>query len=647
MKVCLLCCLALLGLAFNGCRPQLPPVKPGTLSLEDAEKTIAQLSDSIAKGTTDPKIYLECGKAYTQKARVLLRKREVRWEVPEEVPDQLEKAVNLLSKGITLDPLLAELYYHRGVALSLQGRDWSRILASLETARRLDPNNVEVLTRLGAAYLDRSGIMLNSVINRVALPVWIERSQKVLEGAIGLDPMYAEAHLRLGDINFIEGHFQTALQEYSRAIELGIQDPDECMQLSSMYPRCAADDLQQLAIKIPKVALLPMLPAFGVLASPPLSFNGIQRYLLERAIALDTNYSQPLAWLIPRLVSTGDTVGALNCYFKLQRMDATRGLIQYYSGPYSVYLFYSREAVEFLRAATRMAPEDYIPHLHLGYIYAEALEKNTQGKGIPAKNQTYGWMYTRLDDAIVEYEKAITLNPHSGAAYTGLASISAIKGDTTQALQYLQNALATKDTTISAKVIESLIELNRLDDVSRLVASLVKRPRKRSEFYAYIADSYLGRGDVQNAERYCSKSLAENGRNRSAEETMGMILAKKSNAAYESLLGCEVVANDGVRVAVIAADTSTPLSLLKASNWYYLPEPELASPASYYNTESPYGGVYGAMSPFNPNTTTPPRIMRGGTFVSYLSDNPNIKPRVPASRLVGFLRELSTRSKGK
>lgn len=639
-----LLCLVFLCLAFNGCRPKLPTATPGAFSLEDAEKTIARLSDSVSRGTKDPNIYLECAKAYLQKAKVLLRRREVRWETPEEVTDQLGKAADLLSKGITLDPLSADLYYHRGIALSLQGKDWSRILASLETARRLDPNNVEILTRLGTAYLDRSGIRLNSVINRSALPVWIERSQKVIEGALGLDPTYAEAHLRLADIYFTQGHFQKALEEYGRSIELGIQDPDDCMELSAMYPFCAEEALAETARKIPKAVLMPMLPAAVLFASPLLSFHGIQRYLLERAVALDTTYAEPLAWLIPQHIWLGDTTRAITCYFKLH---AGRGLVQFYNGPYSVYMFYSQESEAFLRAASRMAPNDYVPHLHLGNLYEGFLERNPQRKGIPAKNQTYGWMCTRLDDAIVEYERAITLNPRSGAAYVGLSSISAIKGDTTQALKFLQSALSTNDTTISLKVIEHLIDLNRLEDASRLVTTLVKRPRKRSEIYATIAISYLESGDLQRAEQYCLRSLAEDDRNSSADESMGVIYGRKSDAMYRSLLGCDVVANDGVRVAVIVADTVTPLSFVKATLWYYLPQPELASPASALNTESPYGGVYGAMSPFNPNTTTPPRIVCGGTFVTYLSDNPNIKPRVPASRLVGFLRELSTRSNGK
>jgi tetratricopeptide (TPR) repeat protein len=380
-----------------------------------------------------------------------------------------------------------------------------------------------------------------------------------------------------------------------------------------------------------------------LMSSEELAFRRVRIYLIQRAVALDTNSARSLAWLIPRLVSAGDTSQAIECYYKLHRASPTSRFRDLYGEVGQAWGFYSKGAVVFFLAAIQRDRDNYFLHRDLGDLYSSILERDVVGRGVKAKNQLDGFFYTYLDSAVAEYETAIKLNPHASAPHVGLASVRLIEGDTTRALSSLMSAFATNDTTIPMTAFYDLIDIGRLDDASRLAGIYLKNPRRRCDAYAGIATSYFTEGNDRRAEEYFLRSLAENVRSLNAEDAIGRIYARSGNESYRSLLGCEVIAHDGVFVATVSADTTRPLSLLKTDSpglWFTLPDIHMVSPASRHNLESPYGGMHGLLSPFNQRTTTPPRIMRGESFVAYLTDNPTIKPRVSATRLVGYLSEL-------
>ena len=159
-----------------------------------------------------------------------------------------------------------------------------------------------------------------------------------------------------------------------------------------------------------------------------------------------------------------------------------------------------------------------------------------------------------------------------------------------------------------------------------------------------------GIGDSRRAEEFYLKSLAEDDRHTWADEGTGRIYARRSEKTYMSLLGDELVGDDGVLLGLITPDTSNRSSFLKSN--LYDPDEEITADdtiqvASRFVSHNKYCGPDGPLSPFNRNSRRPPRIERQGSFVAYLSDNPRITPRISASRLVGFLMELNAEKKGK
>ena len=231
-----------------------------------------------------------------------------------------------------------------------------------------------------------------------------------------------------------------------------------------------------------------------------------------------------------------------------------------------------------------------------------------------------------------------------GSPYSALGSIYLNRGDSAKAREFFRSALSTKDSNAWRHVFEGYVDMDRLEEASQLVEASTKNHLRKSFAYVRIADRYLVKGITKSAEKYYLKSLAESDRIQwGAEDAMGRLCARMSNKEHASLIGCEIRAEDGFTIGVVTPDTSNPGSFLK-TNFRFDSQDTLIS--RYYSL-SEYGGPDGSMSPFNRRSAKPPRIMRGRSFVAYLTDNPNITPRFSASRLVGFLTELNAEKRKK
>lgn len=54
------------------------------------------------------------------------------------------------------------------------------------------------------------------------------------------------------------------------------------------------------------------------------------------------------------------------------------------------------------------------------------------------------------------------------------------------------------------------------------------------------------------------------------------------------------------------------------------------------NRYSPYGGRYSSLSPFNPNTSTPPQVYHGGKAIAYLTVNTRFRPRIHLDEIMNW-----------
>ncbi len=102
------------------------------------------------------------------------------------------------------------------------------------------------------------------------------------------------------------------------------------------------------------------------------------------------------------------------------------------------------------------------------------------------------------------------------------------------------------------------------------------------------------------------------------------------------LLGAEIVAEDGQPLGIIILDQFDSRSIMN-------PRSDFGSKAgrkSIFNQLGNYGGQFSLLSPYNGVTTTPPKIFKNGAFITYLTINPRISPRLDPYFLMGWLNSI-------
>ncbi|MCE5239058.1 hypothetical protein LLH23_11250 [bacterium] len=98
--------------------------------------------------------------------------------------------------------------------------------------------------------------------------------------------------------------------------------------------------------------------------------------------------------------------------------------------------------------------------------------------------------------------------------------------------------------------------------------------------------------------------------------------------------GAEIWAADGTFLGVIAPGYSVYESIANPDG----PYGNRWSPRSIWNHNCPYGSYYNSLSPWDPDTWTPPRLYRDGDFIGYLTVNTDLAPRVGPMWLARWLR---------
>lgn len=95
-------------------------------------------------------------------------------------------------------------------------------------------------------------------------------------------------------------------------------------------------------------------------------------------------------------------------------------------------------------------------------------------------------------------------------------------------------------------------------------------------------------------------------------------------------IGAEIWAADGTFLGVVDGSRSDYDSIANTDG----PYGSFYSPVSIFNPRSEYGSGRGALSPWDPDSWTPPRLFRRGQFVGYLTTNPDLYPRLDPAWII-------------
>jgi hypothetical protein len=102
---------------------------------------------------------------------------------------------------------------------------------------------------------------------------------------------------------------------------------------------------------------------------------------------------------------------------------------------------------------------------------------------------------------------------------------------------------------------------------------------------------------------------------------------------YDHLLDASIIAHDGTFLGRISKDNFDELSISNPYGPYGSPY----SSKSIFNDYGPYGGEYSTMSPFNSYSTTPPRVVRDGMELGYLTVNEFLPNKIDTNEFLAWL----------
>jgi tetratricopeptide (TPR) repeat protein len=120
-----------------------------------------------------------------------------------------EEAITRFEKAVASDPDYAEAYNNLGNMLKDTGKSGEAI-PLFEKAIAIDPGYAEAFTNLGAAYY--------AVGQK-------DKAIASLRKSVALDPTFAEGHNNLAAIYYYNGEYGLAVSSYTKARELGLDNP--------------------------------------------------------------------------------------------------------------------------------------------------------------------------------------------------------------------------------------------------------------------------------------------------------------------------------------------------------------------------------------------------------------------------------------
>ncbi len=271
--------------------------------------------------------------------------------------------------------------------------------------------------------------------------------------------------------------------------------------------------------------------------------------LIDSALARDPRYAQAYATMAEIWVNLSDDwVAPSEGYAKAEaaarralEIDSTLGTARGFLAIAGVTLH--RDFVGALREATRAMHDD---SLQASSIYPLAGVLSFAGRSDSSlrigahaisrdpTNSLYhlvtAWALfdaMRIDSSIVEYRKAIAIEPELPPAWNGLAESLLDSGHPEQALEALTHGEA-QHSAHQAAMIRTLVALGRQAEARKLLAALVEDARHHYVSGDYIAAGYIALGDTDQTMRWLE---------RANEQRSQWILVARSDPRWKPLRG--------------------------------------------------------------------------------------------------------------
>ena len=133
---------------------------------------------------------------------------------------QYNRAVSVLEKTVALDPGIPYAWYALSITYHNLGRP-DEALAALEKANKMEPDNIDFLSNLGAAYSQRKELM---------------KAQKVFEKMVQVAPDNATAWLNLGKVRVML-KLPTSTSAFRKVLELDTNQGEAKALLKAYGPK--------------------------------------------------------------------------------------------------------------------------------------------------------------------------------------------------------------------------------------------------------------------------------------------------------------------------------------------------------------------------------------------------------------------------
>lgn len=119
-------------------------------------------------------------------------------------------------------------------------------------------------------------------------------------------------------------------------------------------------------------------------------------------------------------------------------------------------------------------------------------------------------------------------------------------------------------------------------------------------------------------------------------DTASMPLSNEDFSNLRQLLDSDLVAQDGIFLGRVVSNKFDSLSLRNQ----FGPHGSRYAATSIFNPYSPYGSEYSALSTTNSYSQTPPRFVKGGKTLAFLTKNTFLSPQVDPEKFQAWLNQL-------
>jgi tetratricopeptide (TPR) repeat protein/serine/threonine protein kinase len=378
-------------------------------------------------------------------------------DVLEKLPRAVEPGRRFALQGHQDTKLAAYDFYLRGRGYleDYQSQDnIENAIAQFEQAIAVDKNYAPAYAAMGSAY--NAGFQLK---NRGK--DWVEKAKTQCESALAITPQLAEGHTCLGNVFVSTGHYEDAVLEFQRSLELDHNSDATLRSLAAAYQKLGNTSSAEAAYR-KAISLRPNY--WGVYSALGWFYSNQARYtdaveMYKKAIQLAPRYYYGYSNLGAMYLQLGQYQEAVEI---LQHSISLRPTLEAYGNLGTVYFYMRRytDSAESLQQALKIDPKDWLNWGNLG----DALFQ------VPARRAEARDAYRR---AIELAEARLEVNKRDTSVLAFTADYYAMLDQEPQAKERLARALQSAPTDAEV-LFRAAILYNHFGDTEKTLDFLSK-----------------------------------------------------------------------------------------------------------------------------------------------------------------------------